>query len=186
MKKCSYFNSYTWGIFCFFKQCLWKIVCHRVVNLVCSACCKNNHLERKCALEDPCTCQTSVFLGWVYFAWLCSCLPSALIKPQPENMHEMWKLLWTKIFTLAVFVCFAGGKIWCWKIAQRREKEYSKGLLSLGIWQWILLVHLKEIWFLYTTFGNISVAWHGSYLGSVALFNIRLWSFIFRRWRGLF
>lgn len=156
------------------------------MNLVYSACCKNNHLECKCALEDTWTCQTSVFLDWVYFAWSCSCLPFALIKPSLKTCTKCESFQWTKIFTLAVFVCFAGGKIWYWEIAQIRDKEYSKGLLSLGTWQWILLVHLKEIWFLYTTFGNISVTWHENYLESVALFNIRLWSLIFRRWRGLF
>lgn len=124
MNKCSYLNLCRWVnfYFIFYCACLWTILCHRVVNLVCSACLdKNNCLEGICELEDTWSCPTSIFLGRIYSAWLPSCLLSALIKPWPENMQERWKLRWTKIFTLAVRMCSAGGKPCYWKIALRRN-----------------------------------------------------------------
>lgn len=109
-----------------------------------------------------------------------------LIKPPPENMHKMWKLLrGGNISTLTVHVCSAVGRMQNWEVTQRIKnglkafhyqesgREFSDNVF-------------KEIWFLCTTFRNmyvlkVRITWRFLILFCLFFFLTQLSSLLFLR-----
>lgn len=87
-----------------------------------------------------------------------------LIKPPPENMHKMWKLLrGGNISTLTVHVCSAVGRMQNWEVTQR-IKNVLKAFHHQESGREFSDNVFKEIWFLCTTFRNMYVAKGENYL----------------------
>lgn len=128
--------------------------------------------------------QTTRFLGWVYFS---DCIAASSLLPliKPENMHNIWKLLSTNVLTMPV--CCAVGKnvivenvrVW-WRLFKRSSITKNLAGNSPDVFR----RNLMFIYYFYEThlWPKVRITWRLFCFSCV--FNITLWSFIFKKVQG--